>query len=168
MYEYSYGYRHYRWYLLFHAIAVRRFLPMNSFFISKNGDLIAKIRTIVHAAIVLCLSLKSLKSTSAANTHKALNESEQLACQCAASLRGKKCHQHKKTTSHFLTSPRPISSATCWEETGAHFGIEPSLLKAIALKESRGRPNAVVSHERSVSAKLTPIQLCGYYPKKKR
>lgn len=32
---------------------------------------------------------------------------------------------------------------SCWAETGAHFGIDPNLLKAIAWQESRGHPNAV-------------------------
>lgn len=38
----------------------------------------------------------------------------------------------------------PISSlASCWEQVGSSYGIDPSLLKAIAWKESRGNPNAV-------------------------
>jgi hypothetical protein len=35
-----------------------------------------------------------------------------------------------------------MASASCWEEAGASYGIEPALLKAIAWKESRGHPNA--------------------------
>lgn len=36
-----------------------------------------------------------------------------------------------------------MASASCWEEAGASYGIEPALLKAIAWKESRGHPNAI-------------------------
>lgn len=32
---------------------------------------------------------------------------------------------------------------SCWNDAGAHFGIDPNLLKAIAWQESRGRPSAV-------------------------
>lgn len=33
--------------------------------------------------------------------------------------------------------------ASCWEQAGAAHGFEPALLKAIAWKESTGRPDAV-------------------------
>ncbi len=36
-----------------------------------------------------------------------------------------------------------LARASCWEEAGASYGIEPALLKAIAWKESRGHPNAI-------------------------
>jgi soluble lytic murein transglycosylase-like protein len=44
----------------------------------------------------------------------------------------------------FFLGSFPLSAvATCWELASAHFGIDPSLIKAIAWKESRGHPNAV-------------------------
>ena len=42
----------------------------------------------------------------------------------------------------FAVAPM-VSHATCWEEAGQRYGIDPSLLKAIGWKESRGWPNAV-------------------------
>ena len=36
-----------------------------------------------------------------------------------------------------------VSHATCWEQAGHRYGIEPALLKAIGWKESRGWTNAV-------------------------
>jgi len=36
-----------------------------------------------------------------------------------------------------------LCHASCWEEAGQRYGIEPTLLKAIAWKESRGWPKAV-------------------------
>lgn len=35
------------------------------------------------------------------------------------------------------------AKATCWNEAGAKYGIDPLLLMAIGWKESRGNPNAV-------------------------
>jgi soluble lytic murein transglycosylase-like protein len=36
-----------------------------------------------------------------------------------------------------------LSCASCWEDAGQLYGVEPALLKAIAWQESRGMPNAV-------------------------
>lgn len=36
-----------------------------------------------------------------------------------------------------------VSHATCWEEAGQRYGIDPALLMAIGWKESRGWPHAV-------------------------
>lgn len=36
-----------------------------------------------------------------------------------------------------------VSHATCWEQAGQRYGIDPALLKAIGWKESRGWTNAV-------------------------
>lgn len=36
-----------------------------------------------------------------------------------------------------------LARASCWEEAGASYAIEPALLKAIAWKESHGHPHAI-------------------------
>jgi len=36
-----------------------------------------------------------------------------------------------------------LSHATCWQYAGERYGVEPTLLKAIAWQESRGWPQAV-------------------------
>lgn len=143
MYESTYGLRHYKHYSRYFTNNVSRFLLMSNFFIGKYCGLTAKVRVILHATMVLCLSINSPKSTFAVTTLNTLQESEQITQPCAASPCGKEFPHHKRTAPHYQPLPRQISSMGCWEETGEHFRIDPSLLKAIAWKESRGRPNAI-------------------------